>query len=488
MTEDCPQTTVTHVYNERGLLAEVTDSAFAEVHGGGTLRYDYDDNGNRIKISGDIPDSMEYSHDSLNRISTVQVDNDRPTRYFYGEDGALRQWILPNGLVTEYQHDEEMRIQNQKSWLVQTDLLENDEISPETFIKQVYAATYEYSSSGNIIRIAGLDNNQRDYEYDAAGRLVSENIISLSIQDMGDAVEVHYVYEYDSVGNRLFLRENRKGVDFGSVTTSLFNEANQHVASFTVDYNSMQNASFSHYSFDKSGNRIAEYSQINDLRKMTRFVQYDALNRLLVSADGSISRENKYRGLFFKKIAKTERLNSTVISTNNILYDGDNAIVEVLDNMHLYHVFNVQTLLFSFHFHEDSTLDKQNTEIAFFENVNVAYPLYDHLGTTLGFYSHAGELLQNYTINAFGVQLDFNSRHYSQANDSTYWLMPKFTGKILVSTIFPYYDFKYRSYSPIEGTFLQRDPYPFHVLLHTESTDKKILMIIPFMNLSRIIL
>ena len=151
----------------------------------GTLAYTYDAAGNlaSIRSSNANGTSVNYAHDALNRLASVQDNRlaSGTTTYSYDNVGNLQSYAYPNGVQTAYTYNTLNRLTNLA-------------INSGTTALASYA--YQLGLAGNRTQVSELGGRTVGYTYDSLYRLTGETI-------SGATVNGAIGYQYDAVGNRL---------------------------------------------------------------------------------------------------------------------------------------------------------------------------------------------------------------------------------------------------------------------------------------------
>ncbi|MFH1777866.1 MAG: RHS repeat protein, partial [Candidatus Omnitrophota bacterium] len=190
-----------------------------------TVSYSYDGVGNRIALN--YPDgigTVNYNYDSLNRLIQINHNTDTAT-YEYDTSGRLIKKTLPNGVYTDYNYDSLNRLifmVNKKS---------DDSV--------ISSFGYTHDNAGNRKTMTTTEG-VHDYTYDDIYRLKNAT-------HPGTPAEA---YNYDGVGNRL------SSADYPSWNYDKNNRlTNYNGTSFTYDNNGntitkTQGADVTSYAYD----------------------------------------------------------------------------------------------------------------------------------------------------------------------------------------------------------------------------------------------
>ncbi|MEX2392245.1 MAG: RHS repeat-associated core domain-containing protein [Dehalococcoidia bacterium] len=206
-----------------------------------TVSYEYDEVGDRTKITYPSTDEVDYTYDEGHRMETVTDWLSNQTSYTYDDAGRLDLAELPNGVETDYVYDIANRL---------TDLT-NTGPGPTTIADY----HYELDAAGNRTEMTDLAGTH-EYVYDALYRLT----------------EVTYpdpetdAYTYDPNGNRL---------------TKDSDDYTYDAADQLLDLESVS------FEYDNNGNQI---------EKGADTFSYDHENRLIEAVTGADTSTSEYNG------------------------------------------------------------------------------------------------------------------------------------------------------------------------------------------------
>ena len=192
---------------------------------GAVNSYTYDNNSNIISYSltenGTVKNTITYEYDKLNRL-TKETIGDTILTYSYDNNSNMTGKTIGSNVTT---------ISYNKANL------------PVNMVNVGFSNTeYGYSLDGNrISETDTLRNINKNYQYDAKGRLVFE-------QQTG-AENLTKTYEYDAFGNRTSLNEFGKGV------TSYTYDANNRLLNEINTDSSGELISRTNYYYDNNGNQ-----------------------------------------------------------------------------------------------------------------------------------------------------------------------------------------------------------------------------------------
>ncbi len=235
---------VKYTYNEAGWLLRI----YYE-DDGSEDRYEYDLNGNRVKVvhlKGSESYEYVYSYDAMNRMQQVIYDGEAPVIYEYDESGNVRRKRVGE-LVVEYVYDAYNRVKRVdangkvKERLEYADTcascgggslkLSSEEIegygkiqysySKEGWLEATLYSPYnevptliqnKHDNTGNITEVSIDGTVVTKYEYDSVNHWLSR------VRDVTDTTEMAYSFVYDEVGNKkqiMYPNGNKMVYEYG---------------------------------------------------------------------------------------------------------------------------------------------------------------------------------------------------------------------------------------------------------------------------------
>ncbi len=187
ITESGTTINKTYYYNDKNLLTKI------EILGAETIEYDYDENGNQIKVSkvenGVTEVIAEYKYDSFNRLIEAITDTDTVTYAYNGEGRRIRKSTGQETINYLYEYDKVvLEVDGNGNQTARNlygiNLLMRD-VDGESYYYMYnghadvtalvnaatgeVAATYYYDAFGNILESTGDVNNNityAGYQYD----------------------------------------------------------------------------------------------------------------------------------------------------------------------------------------------------------------------------------------------------------------------------------------------------------------------------------
>jgi RHS repeat-associated protein len=329
LTETCPQTTLRHLYDDRGLLKTVTDTAQ-----NATILYDYDALGLRTKMSFDLPSDPSknvispilYSFNAHGRITKIQAGGGIDFEYTHNDLHQTTGIHYPNGILQSYSYRPDGGLQ--RISLFGKALADKPEAHREILASVIYTT----DSAGNITGRDSLTGTA-EYVYDPSYRLVSEQRHAIGTHE-SNASKSDIIYEYDSMGNRTDQILN--GVKKEEYS---YNNANQLISKKSFDMaGGTAVVRESVYRYDRNGNMIAEIIapfSSDEANSAITIYFYDALNRLIrIEGTSQVkSFHYTYRGLQWHRFStySLSSDNSLPEQKTYFLYDRDDIVIERSD-------------------------------------------------------------------------------------------------------------------------------------------------------------
>ena len=432
-----------YAYDEVGNMTSVTDG------NGNVTAYAYDDFGRVIKTtnalgnsayttydkSGNVLTSTDYAgnvtsytYDSLDRISS-KTTPDGTVNYTYTADGkisivtdstgttmftydlmdGLTRVDYPDGNYVAYGYDNACRLTAVTTPFGAT-AYEYDLLDRLTRVvdRNGYATVYEYDANGNRTAVHYANGFTTTYEYDLLNRLICVKTV-----DNKDNVVVQYVYTLGAAGERKFVTELDRTVEYSydslyRLTSETITEGEK-----TTVYT---------YAYDNVSNRILKtengaeteyvYNALNQLvSDSNTSYEYD-LNGNLVRVIGS-AQSALYEYNSENKLVKATVQNGVLVTEETYTYDysgnrtsktthrsdGVTEYVKYLnDNSSLTNVL--------------AEIDSEGSVQAYYtigadlisqeRDGNVSVYLYDGHGSVVGLANESGVVTDTYSYDAFG--------------------------------------------------------------------------------------
>jgi len=445
-------TTKEFIYDDAGNLISRTDN------NGDIKNYTYDDN-DRLVLR-DYPDTNDdsftydnagrmlsatnnnatitYVYDNVNRILSETLNN-RVTAYQYDVSNRTQSITYPSGRTIEENTDLRNRMHQIKDG---TDILASYQYDPAgrvirkdypqngTYTDYSYNANnrvtrlthgpnafidlaYTFDNEGNRLTVEYLNqpDNSMLAEYDDIYRLVDYKRGQLTGGSIS-APTLHQVFNYDELGNRTTM------VDNSFTTNYTVNNMNE--------YSSIANGGIINPVYDNNGNMLADDNHT---------YKYDNENRI-DSVDNGLTAIYSY-GPLGRRISK-----ETSVGTSNYYYDGHRVVEEQNESGSL-----LATFVYGTGIDDLLNMTKAGNEYYYHKN---------SLGSVLAVSNMNGLPQEFYNYDAFGVVSFFDEEmniivNSSIGNDYTF-ASRKFDVEVGL------YHFRARTYNPVYGRFMQRDP------------------------------
>ena len=391
---------MTSVTNENGSLSYTFDNLGRVIQATDTesriLKYEYDANGNQVKLIYPDNSFVIREFDEVNRLTAINDDqNNSIASFTYTPLSRLKNINYGNGISTNYTMDYYNRISKVSH------NLNND----KTRIYQYY-----YNNVDLITGKSHANGDMDNYTYD--------NIYQLKrVLSSNEAKNISF--NFDKLGNR--------------VNTTKDNLTENYIANNLNQYTSIGSSALT---YDANGNLTSydgnsyEYDSDNRLKKIITaenviFNHYDAVNR----------RIKKY--IFDKS--------GNLLKAVHYLYDGDNVLSE-------YDATNNEKVRYV-----NAGLDKPIRRTVKEEgNSTDYYYHFDAQNNVTDLSDSSGNLVESYSYDVYGkfemFDADGNALNESIAGNEYF-----FTGRRYEAKSNLYY-YRARFYSPVLGRFLQPDP------------------------------
>jgi len=415
---------VSYTYNNLNQVATMTDGIGTTTYGydtmgrltsvdgpwsNDTITYSYDSLGRRSQVSLN-GNATDYDYDSLSRLSEV-TNNSHVFNYSYnGASDQLNNVTLPNGTKSTFSYDSLGRLNN----------VQDKVVSGGANISQF---TYGYDNRDvqtSVQRALGTAASQTvNYTYDDIDQLTGE--VSTETTPL-----VNNSYTYDDAGNRL-----TSSID-GISSSYTLDEMNQ-ITGYTLGGNAMN------VQYDANGNTTQlgfQTMTYDDADRMTSVIQKNPL-----TGDNVKKVEYEYDGLSRRSESITYSWNAgneTWVQQDErrFIYDGMDLIEERDGSNNVIASYVRDGNI-------GGVLSRTTSSGTYFYH-------YDGDGNVVAMTDAAGAIVAQYTYDAYG---NITSMSGSQAVDNPI----RFSTKYFDSNT-GYYDFGYRSYDPITGRWLNRDP------------------------------
>lgn len=411
VSEQNSVTTINYVYNNKGLLVSESDTA-----AGTAKSYTYDSNGNRLTFTltrnGQVEINQSYGYDKLNRLISVSENGAVIAQYSYDNKGNRTQTAISDGDTTNYAYNIAGLLTSQTT---------GNKLSE----------TYTYYLNGN--QKSKTSNGQTtNYAYDSMNRLISENDTHYTFDDFGNRLtmtsgDITTTYSYD-LNNRL---TESKEVD-GTVTTT---------DKYFYDYNGNQITKATTVNQPNSDGVTGDYSLSDKTDGYIALYEYDCYNRLIgVDTNGVVS--------------------SYAYSPDGMRYSktvGDDTIVFVYDNANVIEEIT------------DEGANKYYRGIEIIKNDDNLYYLYNGQGDVSILTDNAGNVVANYTFDAYG----------NQSQENTVYNPFGYRGEYTDTESGLVY-LRARMYDPETGRFVNEDPARDNYNWYVYCSNNPIVFVDPF--------
>jgi RHS repeat-associated protein len=319
-------------YNKMNRLTRATD-VFGQI-----VEYNYDDNGNRARLSLNSSIVATYRYDALNRPTKILDAASAAFTFDYDAADRLVQKKAPNNVKTSYQYDDLDR------------LTRLTDTKGATTVKD---RQYQYNAASQVTQIAE-PSITRSYDYDPTDRLTSASYTG--------SLQPNENYAYDAVGNRT---------------------SSQLSASYSYQpFNRLTNTSTASYSYDADGNLISR----TDSGGTTQYV-WDFENRLKqVTLPNGNTVTYKYDALG----RRIQRARIGGISTN-FIYDDQDVVRDLNSDGSTVDYVNGPGI--------DNKLRLTDSRLA---ATGPLYFVQDHLGSTTALTNSLGVAVSQVSYDSFG--------------------------------------------------------------------------------------
>jgi RHS repeat-associated protein len=304
----------------------------------GTVSYEYDKFGRQICVSSDKGDDIRYEYDIFGRLETVTDNaNGNVTKYEYDLVGNLSRTTTKtqtNTLIVTYEYDNMNRLIKLTNYV---DKNNNGKFDNGEGVSQFDYTLDNLGRKDYAIEKFwteyGLQENEIDWEYDEAGRLVYEKF-----DHYDDEFDQTSEWIYDLVGNRLKQTVNGTIITYNyDVNDRLLNEVTDNKTTI-YGYDHTQQTS---KTISENGNIVSETTFEYDVQGRMSVVTIISGNKTEIikyeyGTDGirvSVEHEVYVDGELQSKI-RTEYLNDSKSLTgySQVLrqteYDADGNIVK----------------------------------------------------------------------------------------------------------------------------------------------------------------
>jgi RHS repeat-associated protein/uncharacterized repeat protein (TIGR01451 family) len=342
ITKDGQPHTIYYTYDDADNLTTITQTVDSEVV---TTSYEYDETGNRVSMTDANEVVTRYEYDGLNRLvkMTQNYQQGAPpdsetnveTTYEYDNVGNRTKVTDGEGRETIYEYDDlnrQITVTNALSGTTiygydavgnqtqvtdaedNTTYYEYDELNRQITVTNALSGTttYDYDEVGNRIQETDANDHSTDYEYDDLNRLVS----------VTDPLTNTTSYQYDAVGNRTVITDA-----LGHATEYAYDDLNRVTSVTDAEDHTTS------YGYDELGNRTT----VTDAEGVITLYGYDALNRLVSVTEnyeqgqGSDHETNVETTYGYDAVGNQTSLTDGNDHVTTYVYDELNRLVSVTD-------------------------------------------------------------------------------------------------------------------------------------------------------------
>lgn len=241
-----------YTYNKQGKVSRVC------YEDGRETEFSYNPLGQLVQIKDWIGETKVKS-DLLGRIEKVKYPDGKEVSYTWGENGKKESITYPDGEKVYYKYNEFLELSQ-----LQT---------------QDATIDYQYNEWGELEEKRFSNGCRTNYQYDALGR----------IQELthygNEGILEHYLYGYDSAGNKSNIIRQRKDIEEESGTYQYAYDALGRLSEVIKDSQPLRT-----YKYDAFGNRIEKW----DNTKGTSNYTYNAVNQLITEQEEGLQRDYQY--------------------------------------------------------------------------------------------------------------------------------------------------------------------------------------------------
>ena len=263
-----------------------------------TFTYERWDCGNRTSFTltqdGEVLQSVAYTYDDLNRLTTVSENGAQQAAYTYDTNGNRASLTYANGVTETYRY-------NKANWIISLENRNNSGL--------ISSYTYTYYASGSQKTKTAADGKVTSYVYDGLNRLVQESETGALTQS----------YTYDARGNRAAMTVSGKE----SYTVSYTYDANNRL--LTEQKTQGLLTDLTTYIYDANGNLLSKTVLAGNGGAAGSTYVYNTLNQLVSATENQRTAAYAYntQGIRTTKVTFSTR--------TDYLLDGANVVGERLN-------------------------------------------------------------------------------------------------------------------------------------------------------------
>ena len=300
--------------------------------------------------NGEVLQSVAYTYDDLNRLTTVSENGAQQAAYTYDTNGNRASLTYANGVTETYRY-------NKANWIISLENRNNSGL--------ISSYTYTYYASGSQKTKTAADGKVTSYVYDGLNRLVQESETGALTQS----------YTYDARGNRAAMTVT--GTE--SYAVSYAYDANNRL--LTEQKTQGLLTDLTTYTYDANGNLLSKTVLAgNDGAAGSTYV-YNTLNQLVSATENQRTAAYAYnaQGIRTAKVTFSTR--------TNYLLDGANVVGERLNREYVSYLRGANLI---------SRTGDDGTD----------FYLFNAHGDVTGLADSTGASARAYDYDAFGVEKD----------------------------------------------------------------------------------
>ena len=430
-TIDPAQKTTAFEYNARSQMTVVVDAinqryeflynplgnVTQEKKGTATKSFVYDAAGNRSQRTDYNGAITNYTHDTLNRLTTISYPDTTSATYGYDVISRLTTATNPTGTVT-IAYDNRSRVSSMTDVFGQVVSYQYDANSNRTqlSLNAVTSATYQYDVLNRLTQLTDNASLNTTFSYDSTNKLISRTlpngVVSTHQYDGLDRLTrlthakspntlLDLQYQFNAVNNITQMIDNAGAHNYSYDSLDRLTAAthpNQTNESYTYDdvgnrtashqgssysyqpFNRLVSANGTSLGYDTHGNTISQTDASGSLS-----YTWDYENRLKqASFSGGVTVNYSYDAL-----GRRVQHSSTVTGTTKFVYDG----LDVVRDLDANGSMVVDYL-------NGRGIDQKLRQT---QSGNVSYFLADHLGTTRTLADVNGTITSSINYDSFGT-------------------------------------------------------------------------------------
>ena len=300
--------------------------------------------------NGEVLQSVAYTYDDLNRLTTVSENGAQQAAYTYDANGNRASLTYANGVTETYRY-------NKANWIISLENRNNSGL--------ISSYTYTYYASGSQKTKTAADGKVTSYVYDGLNRLVQESETGALTQS----------YTYDARGNRATMTVT--GTE--SYAVSYAYDANNRL--LTEQKTQGLLTDLRTYTYDANGNLLSKTVLAGNGGAAGSTYVYNTLNQLVSATENQRTAAYAYntQGIRTTKVTFSTR--------TNYLLDGANVVGERLNGEYVSYLRGANLI---------SRTSDDGTD----------FYLFNAHGDVTGLADSTGASTRAYDYDAFGVEKD----------------------------------------------------------------------------------